>query len=283
MSGGQLIIPFSTPVLSSIGEVAAGAVMDIYNTGTLTLASVYADVNLTTPIVNPLTANSAGRFTDQATLIWASDANAYDVALNFPDGSVLTFDNIYVLEAQQSLSGFAPINSPAFTGIPTAPTPGGSDNSNKIATTAYVKGQNFATLNSPAFTGTPTAPTPASGDNSTDIATTAFIVALTENANNSLTTNSLYYTFPGGLIMQAGIVNASSGSGSHSLTFPHAFPNACVFANAIMNNSSTATSTPTGIQLIGSPTTTVANFNFVGYQSGTINPVAGFFWIAWGW
>ena len=36
----------------------------------------------------------------------------------------------------------------------------------------------LAPINSPAFTGTPTAPTPTSGDNSTKIATTAFVNAL---------------------------------------------------------------------------------------------------------
>jgi hypothetical protein len=33
----------------------------------------------------------------------------------------------------------APLASPAFTGAPTAPTPGGADNSTKLATTAFVK------------------------------------------------------------------------------------------------------------------------------------------------
>lgn len=33
----------------------------------------------------------------------------------------------------------APLDSPAFTGLPTAPTPGASDNSDRIATTAFVK------------------------------------------------------------------------------------------------------------------------------------------------
>lgn len=33
---------------------------------------------------------------------------------------------------------YAPLNSPGLTGIPTAPTPSPSDNSTKIATTAYV-------------------------------------------------------------------------------------------------------------------------------------------------
>jgi hypothetical protein len=38
--------------------------------------------------------------------------------------------------------------------------------------------QNVAPLNSPALTGTPTAPTPTAGDNSTKLATTAFAAAL---------------------------------------------------------------------------------------------------------
>ena len=35
--------------------------------------------------------------------------------------------------------GYAPLESPAFTGTPTAPTPGVSDDSTKIATTAFVQ------------------------------------------------------------------------------------------------------------------------------------------------
>lgn len=42
---------------------------------------------------------------------------------------------------------------------------------------------NFAPLASPAFTGTPTAPTPATTDNSTKIATTAFVTSMIAQAN----------------------------------------------------------------------------------------------------
>lgn len=79
--------------------------------------------------------------------------------------------------AQGDASGFAPINSPAFTGTPTAPTPTGTDNTTKIATTAYVttKLTTFAPLASPALTGSPTAPTASTGDSSTLLATTAFV------------------------------------------------------------------------------------------------------------
>jgi hypothetical protein len=98
--------------------------------------------------------------------------------------------------------GGAPLLSPVFTGTPSAPTPGGGDNSTHLATTAYVQtaiaGQvnvdsfngrtgvvvlttadvtsaGGAPLASPALTGTPSAPTPTPGDNSTRIATTAFV------------------------------------------------------------------------------------------------------------
>jgi len=96
----------------------------------------------------------------------------------------------------------APINSPAFTGDPTAPTPATADNDTSIATTAFVKAQGylgeapndggwyargslawqnigtlFAPMSSPVFSGDPRAPTPATADSDTSIATTAFVKA----------------------------------------------------------------------------------------------------------
>ena len=84
-------------------------------------------------------------------------------------------------------SGKADKNSPQFTGTPKAATPSASDNSTRIATTAFVQGliQGLQTAlagkadkNSPSLTGTPIAPTAASGTNSTQIATTAFVQSL---------------------------------------------------------------------------------------------------------
>lgn len=106
----------------------------------------------------------------------------------------------------------APTNSPAFTGIPTAPTAAAGTNTTQIATTAHVFAErtNAATLTnksidlasntltatsaqlaaaltdetgtgaavfagSPALTGVPTAPTAAADTNTTQIATTAFV------------------------------------------------------------------------------------------------------------
>ena len=90
------------------------------------------------------------------------------------------------------LANKANIASPAFTGVPTAPTPASTDNSTKLATTAFVQAATAgialqaavdakADKNSPTFTGTPSLPTgtvavtQSSTDNSTKIATTAFV------------------------------------------------------------------------------------------------------------
>lgn len=84
----------------------------------------------------------------------------------------------------------APLASPALTGTPTTPTPAKTDNSTKIASTAFVQTLLSALqstindslalkapLGSPALTGTPTAPTAAQTVNNTQLATTAFVKA----------------------------------------------------------------------------------------------------------
>lgn len=72
--------------------------------------------------------------------------------------------------------GLAPLNAPAFTGNPTATTQTLTDNSTRLATTAFVQGNlaTYAPLASPAFTGNPTAATQTGTNNTTRLATTAF-------------------------------------------------------------------------------------------------------------
>lgn len=102
---------------------------------------------------------------------------------------------------------FALLASPAFTGIPTAPTAAADTSTTQLATTAFVTGQassstplidgtatigtslkyaradhvhptdtSRAALASPTFTGTPAAPTASPDTNTTQLATTAFVV-----------------------------------------------------------------------------------------------------------
>ncbi|EIA5956212.1 hypothetical protein K7N96_000002 [Salmonella enterica] len=88
----------------------------------------------------------------------------------------------------------ANLDSPNLTGTPTAPTTAESDNSQKIATTAFIKQVllAYAKLASPNFTGKPTAPTADHSSNDTQIATTAFvraaIAALVDSSPGALDT-----------------------------------------------------------------------------------------------
>lgn len=76
--------------------------------------------------------------------------------------------NTWVALASQAYVEAAKI-SPAFTGVPTAPTAVSGTANTQIATTAFV-------TNSPAFAGTPTAPTAVAGTANTQLATTAFVI-----------------------------------------------------------------------------------------------------------
>jgi hypothetical protein len=103
------------------------------------------------------------------------------------------------------LAGYAPLDSPAFTGIPTGPTANPGTTTGQLATTAYVQaavaasttgvssfntrtgavvldqadvtGVGAALTASPTFTGTPSAPTATAGTATTQLATTAFVQA----------------------------------------------------------------------------------------------------------
>lgn len=80
----------------------------------------------------------------------------------------------------------APIDSPTFTGVPTAPTPLAGDNSAQLATTKFVASALSpvntdlalkAPIESPVFTGVPAAPTAVAGTNTTQLATTKFVTS----------------------------------------------------------------------------------------------------------
>jgi hypothetical protein len=90
------------------------------------------------------------------------------------------------------------------------------------------------------FTTSPVVPTPALSDDSTKVATTAFVKDLVGGSTavaKSLNTNG-YVRFANGLIMQWGYRDTTSNP--HTITFPLAFPNAClnvVTANVYPGNT----------------------------------------------
>jgi len=77
---------------------------------------------------------------------------------------------------------YAPLVSPALTGIPTAPTAAVATNTTQIATCEFVLANMggvgvYAPLDSPVFTGIPEAPTAAVATNTTQLATCEFVLA----------------------------------------------------------------------------------------------------------
>ena len=127
-----------------------------------------------------------------------------------------------------STAGLAPIASPALTGTPTAPTATPSTtNTTQIATTAFVQAALtaalalYAKLASPVFSGVPTAPTPASSDNSLKLATTAFV-----------------QTAVGAIPLIRAGNTGSLATGSHTVNFSPAFPNACTAVTLTVRGTS---------------------------------------------
>lgn len=61
MASELITLPFR-PVINLRGGLEAGALLDVFATGTTTRVSIYADADLTTPLTNPVVANAAGVF-----------------------------------------------------------------------------------------------------------------------------------------------------------------------------------------------------------------------------
>lgn len=85
----------------------------------------------------------------------------YNINVDAPSGNGF---NAAMSEIDTLLQARATLASPAFTGTPTAPTPAGSDNTTKLATTAFVKGQGYLTSAVTTFNGRSGAVSPTSGD-----------------------------------------------------------------------------------------------------------------------
>lgn len=136
---------------------------------------------------------------------------------------------------------------------------------------------------SPNLTENPTAPTQLASDNSTKLATTAWVrsamatIATAAGFSISLGTNG-YIALPswlGGLILQWGVWGDNGGGygGAISIPFPIAFPNACLTAVASTTGSYGGVFETYRIGLSGVSKTHVS---FSGYM-------AGYRWIAIGY
>lgn len=141
-------------------------------------------------------------------------------------GTLLVFNNQY--NAGSGTSG-------VFLVQLALPTDGRIWTRQRVNTGAWTSWYCTAYTDSPAFWGSPTAPTQATSDNSTKIATTAFVRNLINQLKNdgtlggivggSLTQNG-WVKFSNGLILQWGF-RSDTGYGGRTVTFPIAFTKQC--------------------------------------------------------
>lgn len=107
----------------------------------------------------------------------------------------------------------------------------------KVYNAELLNGENKATMfASPTFTGTPTAPTATAGETGQQLANLDFVNAML--GGNTVPAISKadngYVKMANGIIIQWGNIDVG-GNAITTVTFPLAFPNACVSASAILN------------------------------------------------
>lgn len=137
-------------------------------------------------------------------------------------GTIISAPMIPVVQAVSvgaalAIMGGAPLASPALTGNPTAPTQTGTDNSTKLATTAFVKANALKVASNLSDLG----------NLATALANLGFVTSAGTDG---------YVKLPGGIIVQWGSGTISGGVAS-AISFPITFPNAVFSVNTTANSN----------------------------------------------
>jgi hypothetical protein len=165
--------------LNGVSDQSRSAVLTV--TGTAGVTRVLTIPNLRKPYTVKNNANATVQVKTASGAAFNCPTNSESYI--YCDGLDVVSGRSITAGANAITSLASPFNSPAFTGVPTAPTAGTGTNTTQVATTAFVNAEiasdtaNLAPLNSPALTGVPTAPTATTGTNTTQLATTAYVVA----------------------------------------------------------------------------------------------------------
>ena len=153
---------------------AAGGKVFTYAAGTTVKQATYSNDNQT-PNTNPIILDANGQC-----VCFVDTTLKYDFTFSpstDTDPPTAPYWTVGSIGFAEMITSFAPLNSPAFTGTPTAPNPATGDSSTNIATTQFVQQAGTLAQNNSNLTGMPTAPTASPGTLTTQIATTAFVGA----------------------------------------------------------------------------------------------------------
>lgn len=232
------------------------------------------------------------------------DASTRIATTQFVDDTVYdVYDKLVILinnQTDAALINYAPLHSPAFTGIPTAPTAPPGSTTGQLATTAFVMNavaaatagvSSFNTrtgavtlvtaditaaggapINAPTFTGIPQAPTAANATNTQQLATTAFV-------HNLLTATGMVTSFntrTGAVVLSSADITGAGGapSASPALTGTPTAP------TAVAGTNTTQLATTAFVQAaLGTVTGAVSSWNgrtgAVTLQANDVSAVGG--------
>ena len=96
MAAGVIVVPSLFPARDRNNRLVAGALLEVFNDLTTTRAAIFSNSGLTTPLPNPVTANSSGVFP----LIWAeagteATPTLYTISISGPGGVSIANPSIF--------------------------------------------------------------------------------------------------------------------------------------------------------------------------------------------
>jgi len=116
------------------GAPLVGGKVYTYLNGTTTPATTYQDAAGATPNTNPITLNARG----EAQIFLASGTSYTFLVKDSLGAEKYTVNDVTGPLGASALADYAPLSSPAFVDVPTAPTPTPGNSSTQLATTAFV-------------------------------------------------------------------------------------------------------------------------------------------------
>lgn len=207
------------------GAAAANATTTVSTTGgstTLTTTQAAADIISVTGVL----ASNATIVFPVVVRSWRiinSTTGAFSLVAKAPTGQSLTCTQgktntvFYDGTQLQFPSWDSGLDSPAFRGVPTAPTAAALTSTTQVASTAFVTSADAALLVNTPLTGNPTAPTQAPLNNSTRLATTAYADAAAAAVAVSVTAQYINGTFSAGI---TGDLWTDTSAGAFTVTLP---------------------------------------------------------------